>query len=171
MKKLFFALGLIVFGVSYELSAMKRALEAESNQILVDDSTINDIDSHGWAPLHYAAHNGNDNTVEALLASPTIDSNIRTEQNETPLHLAIKQGHTHIVHRLLSYKDIDKNALGWDKMNPLHYAAKSGHTDIITDLITQGVRFEYGAVSWIGSPLHCATSGGHCDASSFKPFL
>jgi ankyrin repeat protein len=114
---------------------------------------VNSKDSYGMTPLHYAAHNGDKDMVEFLLANKA-DVNARDKYGQTPLHNAARQGHEGVAELLLADKaEVNaKNDFGW---TPLHEAAIGGHKAVAELLLTN--KAEVNARDNRGdTPLHLA---------------
>ncbi|XP_042871223.1 transient receptor potential cation channel subfamily A member 1-like [Penaeus japonicus] len=101
---------------------------------------LNEQDSLGWSPLHYASRNGHVygryNTVRQLVESKSgfLILNECNDEGKTALHIASEEGHTRVVQLLLS-----KGALlhrDHHGRTPLHLAALGGHRDTITTILT-----------------------------------
>ena len=89
-----------------------------------------------FAPMHYAAINGNPAIVESLIeGGARID--IKDKKKRTPLYLAAGEGNDLVVDLLLT-KNADPNALSKGKYGPLHAAAYVGDVDSAALLISAG---------------------------------
>lgn len=58
---------------------------------------INQLDEHGYSPLHWASRVRFLEVVKKLLNVPGVDINILDEANRTPLHLAAFRGHLRTI--------------------------------------------------------------------------
>ena len=97
------------------------------------ESDIHARDSYGNQPLIWAARNGYDLTVRALIDR---GAQIAVKNNEgvTALYWAANNGHVSILLQLLQ-KGANcrpKDKIGW---TPLHRAAFNGHTDVVRVLL------------------------------------
>ena len=59
-------------------------------------NNLGEICTEGWTPLHWAAWNGDANTVR-LLCSKGQDFEAVDGNGQTPLHLATRKGHSEII--------------------------------------------------------------------------
>ncbi|WP_257295102.1 ankyrin repeat domain-containing protein [Endozoicomonas sp. YOMI1] len=87
------------------------------------------------APLHYAAAQGQQEAIDALIARGA-DVNARTKDGKTPLHCAAAQGHQQAIGALIA-RGADVNARTKDGRTPLHCAAAQGHQEAIDALIAR----------------------------------
>ena len=82
----------------------------------------NKLDKEGYAPLHYAARDGNVAEVKRLLAIHGIDVNIKNNGGWTALHYAARSGRTECVKLLLAHPDINVNIKNSQDRTPLTVA-------------------------------------------------
>ncbi|CAF1287039.1 unnamed protein product [Rotaria magnacalcarata] len=123
---------------------------------------VNCTTKSGFTPLHIAAHYGNLEVAQLLIARGA-DVNYAASQNITPLHVASKWGKDNIV-KLLLEKGAQIDAKTKDGLTPLHCAARSGHDQVVDLLLESGAPF--GAKTKNGlSALHMAAQGDHVDAA------
>ncbi|XP_063227622.1 GA-binding protein subunit beta-1 isoform X2 [Bacillus rossius redtenbacheri] len=90
----------------------------------------------GTSPLHLAAQNGHEDTVEVLLRAG-ISRDARTKVDRTPLHMAAYEGHASIVELLLG-RGANPNAKDMLRMTPLHWAVDKGHVRTVEVLLRHG---------------------------------
>lgn len=93
-----------------------------------------------FAPMHYAAINGNPAIVEALIEHGAI-IDVPDKKKRTPLYMAAGEGNDQVVKLLLEY-DADPNAISKGKYGPLHAAAYTGDIDSATLLIEAGATID-----------------------------
>jgi ankyrin repeat protein len=94
---------------------------------------LNQGDSHGWSPLHWASSNGHDRLAAGLLeAGANIDA--VDKGSWTPLFWAVVRGHYTVVRLLL---DAGSNPCNPDEngFTPAHWAILAGARDMITLLV------------------------------------
>ncbi|KAM3414754.1 hypothetical protein BST61_g9907 [Cercospora zeina] len=90
---------------------------------------INERDSRGQSPLHYAVHGGNPAAVKFLLGH-SADIDAMDDQNRTPLFKAIRKQRLGIVQLLLQWEKSRVNTRTvHDGATLLHEAVKSNKTD------------------------------------------
>eukprot|EP01048_Picozoa_sp_COSAG05_P017736 COSAG05_NODE_2473_length_3019_cov_2.208904_1_plen_474_part_00 len=114
----------------------------ESARLLIEagaDVNHNYNHSHNYAPLHWAAQQGQMKTLLTLLFSAA-DPNIRAAGGLMPLHLAAKKDHADICKALLM---AGANVDGFEEFHghhytSLHHAAAKGHTGTIRMLMRYG---------------------------------
>jgi ankyrin repeat protein len=108
--------------------------------------------------LHNAAHEGDADTVNALL-NAGVDVNARGEYNRTPLLWAAAYGRAEVVKMLLR-RGADPNVKqDCDDATALHWAATGGHADVVEALLKGGADIDaIGQVAW--TPLHAAAAKG-----------
>ncbi|CAF1170221.1 unnamed protein product [Adineta steineri] len=123
---------------------------------------VNCTTKSGFTPLHIAAHYGNLEVAQLLIARGA-DVNYAASQNITPLHVASKWGKDNLV-KLLLEKGAQIDSKTKDGLTPLHCAARSGHDQVVDLLLESGAPF--GAKTKNGlSALHMAAQGDHVDAA------
>lgn len=85
------------------------------------------VEKDGWAPLHYAAFNGNTEICQLLLdANANIDA--RAPNQMTPLMIAARNGHAATVKLLLS-RNADPGLQLEPGVTALQLALKGNHTE------------------------------------------
>ena len=91
-------------------------------------------DRVGWAPLHWAAENGQTDVAKALIAAGA-DLNAKDQFRCAPLHRAVRNGYIDVVQALLT-AGADVNVRNLSEDTPLHKAVRS--TWITKVLLTAG---------------------------------
>eukprot|EP00439_Symbiodinium_sp_Y106_P011711 s1644_g1.t2 len=114
--------------------------------------SIQDVDNHGWMPLHYAAVCGDGALVQSLLAleadpnQPTQKANpsLGLEARVLPLSLSCFFGHNDVVQLLISSKStLISKAMVY---RPLHSAAGAGNKEAVRMLCEASCRLEYNSL-------------------------
>ncbi|OWK17890.1 hypothetical protein Celaphus_00008920 [Cervus elaphus hippelaphus] len=127
------------------------------SRLLEHRADANLVDEDGWAPLHFAAQNGDDRSAHLLL-----DQGARVDAQEhegwTPLHLAA-QNNSENVARLLVSHQADPNLREAEGKTPLHVAAYFGHVSLVKLPTAQGAELD-GRQRNLRTPLHLAVEGG-----------
>ncbi|XP_063597943.1 transient receptor potential cation channel subfamily A member 1-like [Penaeus indicus] len=123
-------------------------------------SLLNERDSKGWTPLHYASKGGRLCALYFLLSLGAC-VRVRDQQNENPLHFAAKLGRYNTVKKLLESDDgfFILNQWNNEGKTALHLASQAGHTRVVQLLLSKGAllhRDHQGR-----TPLHLAAEGGH----------
>ncbi|KAJ1386106.1 ankyrin repeat-containing domain protein, partial [Ochromonadaceae sp. CCMP2298] len=88
--------------------AAKEGHKSTVSLLVSRGADANLVDTHGWAPLHFAASWGRKDTALILLVEGNADvnsceTNSKKEGGITPLVVASKGGHKEIVKLLLNY--------------------------------------------------------------------
>lgn len=123
------------------LASIKGQLEL-CRQLIARDA---DVNKPGWAPLHYAATNGQPQVVQLLLDHYAyVDA--ESPNGSTPLMMAAKYGTSDAVKVLLDAgaDPTLKNALG---LSALDFADTAGH-EAAVNLIAQALRSRNPEGSW-----------------------
>ena len=110
-------------------------------------------------PLHWAAHFGNAEAIEALIAAGA-NLEARSESGETPLHVAAIAGHTEAIEVLIAAGANLEARSKWS--TPLREAASAGYTEAIGALATAGADLE-ARNEWGFTPLHEAAYFGKAE--------
>ncbi|XP_071749523.1 transient receptor potential cation channel subfamily A member 1 homolog [Lepeophtheirus salmonis] len=110
--------------------------------LILSGAKVNEKDSYGLSPLHYAAMRGNYQATRELLQCIDIQIEIRDQQNLTPLHLACVYGHIDVVRLLLS-KGARIQSSGEHNQNVLHKASSVGKIEIL-ELIVNDIIDKFG---------------------------
>ena len=118
---------------SYEdyFVAIKQDNPKAITELLQRGFDPNTRDPKGFHGLYLALREPSLKAAEAILASPKVDVEARTKEDESPLMLAALKGHREMAEKLVA-KGADVNKTGWA---PLHYAATHGHIEIIRLLL------------------------------------
>ncbi|WP_345792160.1 ankyrin repeat domain-containing protein [Thauera sp. JM12B12] len=87
------------------------------------------VNHEGWAPLHYAAFEGREGILDALVAAGA-DVNAPAPNKATALMLAARNGHAGVVRRLLALPQTDLNALNDVGLSADAWALQNKNTDI-----------------------------------------
>jgi ankyrin repeat protein len=85
--------------------------------------------------LLYAAENGHQTVVEALLKDSLVDRNFQTERGKTALILAAENGHQTVVEALLKDPLVHRNLQTKCGKTALTLAAKNGHQTVVEALL------------------------------------
>lgn len=120
---------------------------------------INAVDSFGKNCLHYAAINGNFETVKLLLEKGA-EGNIKDKEKlQTSLHYATEFNHVEIVKLLLQYKCL--HYFNHKERCPLHIAAKKGYFDLAILLYENKPHIIAQIDGFDQTPLDLAAKHGH----------
>ena len=142
-------------------------------KMLLLGSDPNIKDSNGWTALHYAAQNGDFESVKILIDKKG-DFNSFSNNGRTPLHLAAKMNRKNIVNYLVD-KILEKfksnsskylNAKDEHGCTPSHLAAKEGNIPCLEILLSKGA--DVYATDFCGwNILHYASFHGQKDTIRF----
>lgn len=112
-----------------------------ARQIVDDQPELLFTFSHdGWTPLHLAAHFGQLDVVDLLLArGAEVDARSRNALANTPLHAALA-GKRRATARRLVERGADVNAIEAGGYTPLHQAADLGDSEMAQFLLQHGAR-------------------------------
>ncbi len=164
-KKLLYLITVIVFSSaaagSFDdfFTAIRQDDGAAIERLLRRGFDPNTRDAAGQPPLALAIREGSGRAIEALLAAPKIDVELRNPKDESPLMLAAIKGQLALAERLIA-RGADINKTGW---TPLHYAATGGHLRLIRLLLEHHAYID--AESPNGTtPLMMAAQYGTADA-------
>lgn len=111
----------------------------------------------GGLRLSTAAHNGDINTVNSLLAQGVDVNEKESLTYLTALHHAASQGHIETV-RILLEKGADVNAKNAGNFTALSFAARNGHTNIVRLLLENGADMDIRSID--GTALTIAEKNG-----------
>ncbi len=104
------------------------------SKLVKNKKSVDEVDSGGWTPLHYAAANGHLDLCEILIKEDA-DINASNDLDYTPLHLAAWQGHAEIILMLFNTNHLIIEATDHNGATALHLAAEAGHVDAVKVLI------------------------------------
>lgn len=121
---------------------------------------LNERDSHGCTPLHYASADGLLQTIERLLVAGA-EVTVRNNNRDTALHYAARHGRYNSCCRLLASMHglIIVNVQDRDGCSPLFVAAQHGHTKTVSLLLANGALFHRNNAGQ--TVLHAAAKNGH----------
>ncbi|XP_034255303.1 transient receptor potential cation channel subfamily A member 1 [Thrips palmi] len=121
---------------------------------------LNEKDSAGCSPLHYASREGHIRSLENLIRLGAC-INLKNHNNESPLHFAARFGRYNTVRQLL---DSEKgsfiiNESDGEGLTPLHIASQQGHTRVVQLLLNRGALLHRDHMG--RNPLHLAAMSGY----------
>jgi uncharacterized protein len=121
------------FSGSYEdfFSALAHDDARSVQSILHRGFDPNSVDPQGQYALVMAMRQSSWKVAQVLIADPSTQVEVRTEQGESPLMLAALKGQVEICSQLIAREAV-VNKTGW---TPLHYAASSGNTQLVQLLL------------------------------------
>ena len=115
-----------------ENAMMLAALNGDMPMVQLLIAKDAEVNKKGWAPLHYAAANGNDDIVKLLLDhSAYVDAG--SPNGTTPLMMAARGGHISTV-KLLLDNGADLNVKNQIGMNALDFAKQYKEPDVVEGL-------------------------------------
>ena len=125
---------------------------------------IEQPDSDGRTPLHYAAEYGRLNIVNLLL---THGANLEARNNagQSPLYFASNSGHLAIVEALVAH-GADPTIGNDSGATPLYSAARYGHLKTVEFLRSKDVDIDV-TNEWGWTPLHIAAHNNHLQVVQF----
>ncbi len=147
------------------LSSFTKAIIAEDAEKLEDELKtpigLDDTDTTGRTPLHWAAIVGNPEFVRQILSAKPMYIDTQDKAGCTPLHYAIASNNTECVRLLLS---VGANVNRPDKqkgLTPLHWACIHHHDSCIPLLIGNNAQVNEQNNASKATPLYIAASHGH----------
>ena len=105
----------LLLNIKLDSDLPSRSLE-EVEKLITADFKVNDTDSYGRTPLHYAALKGHFHVTEALI-NASANVNQPNARGGTPLHSAASKGHIQAVLALIK-GGANPNALEPETVNP-----------------------------------------------------
>ncbi|XP_049343856.1 protein VAPYRIN-LIKE-like isoform X2 [Solanum verrucosum] len=160
--------------------------DMDLNSIDSQGSDTDMLDTQGWTPLHFAAHQGHVEAVGVLLNHSNFAKYVVTKQGKTAYELAIDKGHSKLydvlqlgdtLHRAARKGDVadikkciaeganvnGKDQNGW---TPLHRAAFKGRVEVVKVLVNNRAKLDI--VDYVGyTPLHLAIEAGQKDVAMY----
>ncbi|GFS03108.1 ankyrin repeat domain-containing protein 55-like, partial [Elysia marginata] len=91
---------------------------------------VNDVDSSGKSPAHYAAAAGSANILKIIEKCETVDLEMEDPDERTPLHWAAAMGHAGAVETLLKL-GVNPNPHDCDGYTPMDYAIQTGSKECV----------------------------------------
>ncbi|MCJ8744730.1 hypothetical protein PDJAM_G00122030 [Pangasius djambal] len=121
---------------------------------------LNDEDSEGCTPLHYACRLGIPDSVKNMLGLE-VSLDQKSKQKKSALHFAAEYGRINTCHRLLETMTDTRLLNEGDEngMTPLHLASRGGHVKVVELLLRKGALFHSDYKGW--SCLHHAAAEGY----------
>nr|XP_036586253.1 ankyrin repeat-containing protein [Colletotrichum truncatum]KAF6796660.1 ankyrin repeat-containing protein [Colletotrichum truncatum] len=132
------------------------------SEILLGDCevSIDYKDNSGRTPLFYAAGEGNEKTMRALLETGKVDADSRDNEGRTPLSWAAQGGLEAVVKALLETGKVDADSRDNDGQTPLSWAAIVGHEAVVQTLLVTGKVDADSRENEGRTPLSWAAQGG-----------
>ena len=97
-----------------------------------------DNTTHGQTPLWWAAANGHEEVVKALLERSEVDPNAADRDGRTPLSRAAENGHEAVVRALFQRDETNLDQADDEDRTPLFWAADGGHVGVVKALLEWG---------------------------------
>lgn len=131
---------LIERGAEVDIFAAAALGKVERLRALIqaDPQLVRAYSPDGWTALHLAAHFGQREAVEALLAAgASVQARSKNSMHNTPLHAAMPGGKAEIVEALL-VSGAEVNAQQEGGFTALHEAASQGSAPLVRLLLARG---------------------------------
>uniref|UniRef100_A0A4W4HLE7 Transient receptor potential cation channel, subfamily A, member 1a n=1 Tax=Electrophorus electricus TaxID=8005 RepID=A0A4W4HLE7_ELEEL len=121
---------------------------------------LNDEDSEGCTPLHYACRLGIPDSVKNMLGLE-VSLAQKSKQKKSALHFAAEYGRINTCQRLLETMSDTRLLNEGDErgMTPLHMASRGGHVKVVELLLRKGALFHSDYKGW--TSLHHAAAEGY----------
>jgi ankyrin repeat protein len=142
------------------------AMRHDTDQVkalLRDGADVNAAQGDGMTALHWAALNGDLETMNVLLYAGATAEPLTRIGRFTPLHLASSRGHASVVSRLLEAGG-KPGVVTETGVQPLHLAAQAGNPEAITALLDRGADVNARDTTHGRTPLVFAASQNRLDA-------
>lgn len=114
---------------------------------------LNEKDSTGCSPLHYASRGGHIRSLESLIRLGAC-VNIKNHNGESPLHFGARYGRYNIVKKLLNSEKgaFIINESDGEGLTPLHIASQQGkiYFRFIQMLVHISVKYKYYCINVCG---------------------
>jgi len=136
-------------------------VEIVASLLEVGGCETNQDDCLGNTPLVWAAHNGHEGAVKALLGRDDADPDKPGNNGQTPLSCAARCGHEGVVKILLRRDDVDPNKPECGGETPLLWAAYKGHEGVVQILLGRDDVDPNKPNDWSRTPIFQAAYGGH----------
>ena len=146
-------------------AAMRRDVAAVRT-LLRGGADVNAAQGDGMTALHWAALNGDVETMNVVLYAGAATEPLTRLGGYTPLHLAASRGHGAAVARLLEAGS-KPGALTSTGVEPIHLAAQSGSTESVRALVDRGADANAKDKTHGRTPLVFAASQNRLDAMKF----
>uniref|UniRef100_A0A8C2L903 Transient receptor potential cation channel, subfamily A, member 1a n=1 Tax=Cyprinus carpio TaxID=7962 RepID=A0A8C2L903_CYPCA len=137
-----------------------KNLPTEVLQVNRTGELLNDEDTEGCTPLHYACRLGIPESVKNMLGLE-VSLDQKSKQKKSALHFAAEYGRINTCHRLLEMVTDTRMLNEGDEkgLTPLHLASRGGHVKVVELLLRKGALFHSDYRGW--SCLHHAASEGY----------
>lgn len=136
--------------------ALRKGLLEIAIDLLEAGASVNDKDTRGWTPLHFAAASPKLLPLVKLFIGKGADINAECQEGLTPVSLAVHSGNTEFVELLLHHQaDPSKGTqLGF---TPLHDASARGNSEIVDHLLSKDADINALAFD-MTKPIHLAAA-------------
>lgn len=114
-----------------------RCILARSERYHDGGESVHDVDSNGWTPLVFAAHEGHSLMARTLVHEYGADVNVLTSSKWTAIFVAASQGHTQTVKTLALQCGADVHRKLHNQWSILSLATDCGHTETATALVCE----------------------------------
>lgn len=124
----------------HRISILHLAASTNNIEILLNclehGIDINVRDNQGRTPLHYAAENGQCESLFALISANEININAQDIDGVAPIHLAAKNNKLDVIQILQTNSDLDLDITDSKSNNAVIYAIKNGNKDVVYYLLS-----------------------------------
>ena len=136
-------------------------IEIVASLVEIEGCDINQMDSRGSTPLHWAARSGQEGMVKILLERYDVNPDKPDNGGRTPLWDAAFYGHEGVVKILLERDDVNPNKLDEYGQSPLLSPAYHGHEGVVKILLARKYTNPDIPIIAGQTPLWCAAYNGH----------